>query len=166
VVKPVIDGENIRARCPTCDGALTTFESRKMGIGGHDAVIGVNNGPNVDGRYYQQTLYRGLRCAGCGGGMAVYGASGQEAALIAFFPRSLDNLELPPDVPEDLRTEFRESELAASVGAWRAASAMLRSTLEKTLKHDGYLTGSLASKIDQAASDGVITAARSKRAHD
>jgi Domain of unknown function (DUF4145) len=86
--------------------------------------------------------------------------------MIDFFPRSLDTLELPPDVPDDLSSECRESELAASVGAWRAASAMLRSTLEKTLKHNGYLTGSLASKIDKAASDGVITAARSKRAHE
>lgn len=42
---------------------------------------------------------------------------------------------------------------------------MLRSTLEKTLKHNGYLKGSLADKIDQAAED-VITAARSKRAHE
>ncbi|MFY9954362.1 DUF4145 domain-containing protein [Bradyrhizobium sp.] len=56
--------------------------------------------------------------------------------------------------------------MTASVGAWRAASAMLRSTLEKTLKHNGYLKGSLADKIDQAAEDGVITAARSKRAHE
>lgn len=31
---------------------------------------------------------------------------------------------------------------------------------------NGYLKGSLADKIDQAAEDGVITAARSTRAHE
>jgi hypothetical protein len=73
---------------------------------------------------------------------------------------------VPAEVPPDVLAEFREAELTASVGAWRAASAMLRSTLEKTLKHNGYRKGSLADKIDEAAADGVITAARSKRAHE
>jgi hypothetical protein len=91
---------------------------------------------------------------------------GNSDGLVEFFPRSIDALNVPDQVPTDVLTEFRESELTASVGAWRAASAMLRSTLEKTLKHNGYTTGSLAAKIDQAADDGVITAARSKRAHD
>ena len=30
----VLDGDNVRARCPDCDGALTTFESRKIVLGG------------------------------------------------------------------------------------------------------------------------------------
>lgn len=134
---------------------------------GHDAVISVPDEPYVDGRKYQQTIYRGLRCAGCGrGGMVVLARRPNEAALIDFFPRTLDTLSIPTSVPEDLRAEFREAELVASVRAWRAASALLRSTLEKTLKQNGYLKGSLANKIDEAAADGVITAARSKRAHE
>ena len=43
---------------------------------------------------------------------------------------------------------------------------MLRSTLEKTLRDSGYRKGSLAERIDQAEADGVMTAARSKRAHE
>jgi hypothetical protein len=43
---------------------------------------------------------------------------------------------------------------------------LLRSTLEKTLRANGYEKGSLADRIDQAAADGAITAARSRRAHD
>ncbi len=65
-----------------------------------------------------------------------------------------------------MRAEFREAELCAASGAWRGASALLRSTLEKVLKANGYVKGSLESKIDEAAADGVITDARRKRAHD
>src|SRR5262249_17995494 len=47
-----------------------------------------------------------------------------------------------------------------------AGSALLRSALEKTLKANGFNKGSLQDKIDQAATDGAITEARSKRAHE
>jgi hypothetical protein len=166
-MKPVIDGENIRARCPDCNGAVTTFESRKMAQG-HDALIGINNGPKVGDRHFQLTVYRGLRCAGCGrGAMSVVAFSdNKNQALIDFYPRSINSLIIPIDAPLDIKAEFREAEPTGSVGAWRAASAMLRSTLEKTLKANGYLKGTLASKIDEAASDGVITEARARRAHE
>jgi len=85
--------------------------------------------------------------------------------LLEFFPRSIDSLSLPNSVPDDLASEFREAELTASVGAWRVASAMLRSTLDKALKHSGNDRGSLKALIDAAAADGAITAARSVRAH-
>jgi hypothetical protein len=58
----------------------------------------------------------------------------------------VDELPLPEDVPDGLIKEFREAELCASFGAWRAASAMLRSVLEKTLKVNGYSNGSLQQK--------------------
>ncbi|MEY9184980.1 DUF4145 domain-containing protein [Bradyrhizobium sp. USDA 313] len=163
----VLDGENVRARCPNCDGAVTTFEARKIAQG-HDAALYLQRRVQVGGKWYQQTIYRGLRCAGCGrGGMVVYGQNGNhEVALVDFYPRTLNTASIPQGVPADLKAEFREAEIVASVGAWRAASAMLRSTLEKTLKHNGYAKGSLAAKIDEAAADGVITAARSKRAHE
>jgi hypothetical protein len=73
---------------------------------------------------------------------------------------------LPDTVPEGIVKEFHEAELCASVEAWRGASALYRSVLEKTLKDNGYKKGSLADKIDEAAADGVITAARSRRAHE
>ncbi len=49
---------------------------------------------------------------------------------------------------------------------------MLRSTLEKTLKANGYTTSTdrtlrnLQNRIDAAATDGVITDARRKKAHE
>jgi hypothetical protein len=52
------------------------------------------------------------------------------------------------------------------VDAWWAASAMLRSTLEKLLRANGYTNGSLANRIDEAAGDHIITEARKQRAHD
>jgi hypothetical protein len=54
----------------------------------------------------------------------------------------------------------------------RAASALFRSVLEKTLKANGYTKGTdpslrdLQKRIDAAAADGVITQARQKKAHD
>jgi Domain of unknown function (DUF4145) len=84
----------------------------------------------------------------------------------AFYPACTELAALPTDVPPDIVAEYREAELCASVGAYRAGSALLRSVLEKTLQANGYKTGSLASRINDAAKDGVITAARRQRAHD
>jgi hypothetical protein len=83
-----------------------------------------------------------------------------------FYPTSPDLANVPSAVPTDLRNELREAELAASVGAYRAATALLRSTLEKTLKANGYSKGNLEAKIDQAESDHVITAARKRQVHE
>jgi hypothetical protein len=86
--------------------------------------------------------------------------------LESFFPRSLSSSPIPNGVPEGIIKEYREAELCASVEAYRAASALVRSALEKTLKENGYTTGSLQKKIDDAADDGVITAARKQKAHE
>jgi hypothetical protein len=43
---------------------------------------------------------------------------------------------------------------------------LLRSTLEKALKHSGYLQGSLEALIDAAAADGLSLLPRSARAHE
>ena len=42
----------------------------------------------------------------------------------------------------------------------RVCSALLRSALEKTLVANGYVKGSLKDRVDDAAKEGVITAAR------
>lgn len=83
-----------------------------------------------------------------------------------FYPHSRETAPLPPLVPAGIVAEYREAELCASVGAHRAASALLRSVLEKTLKANGYTKGDLKPKIDEAANDGVITAPRRQRAHE
>ncbi len=154
---------NVRANCPDCGGALTTFESR-LSTGELGSVFQPSNhGPNV--------VYHLMRCAGCGrGGVATIAVPPQMPWTVGlmkeFYPRTIDVLDIPEQVPSGVQSEFREAELCASVGAWRAGSAMLRSTLEKTLTANGYDKGSLKERIDLAAADGAITAARSKRAHD
>ena len=166
-MKPEFDALNVKAKCPDCGGAVSTFEHQYLGkaYGGFQ----IERSYKFDDETYPNTFYQLLKCAGCGrGGLAEIAFVNHviKGILVDFFPRAIDTAPIPSDVPEGITAEFREAELCASVGAWRAASAMLRSTLEKTLKENGFTKGSLQKKIDEAAKDGVITAARSKRAHD
>lgn len=127
------------------------------------------------GTRYQRVLYVFSQCARCGkGGLATIPDNGnaQSAILEAFFPISIDAAPLPKAVPPDIQAEFREAELCAAFEANRAASALFRSVLEKTLKANGYTRSNdpslrdLQKRIDAAAADGAITDARRKRAHD
>ncbi len=161
-----VDG-NVRAQCPDCEGALATFEYQ---VGGGELGTVIKNKPNkYYGLPYNRELYILLQCGGCGrGGLATVYDNGQvvDGALVSFYPTTVDRAPLPKGVPEPIEREYREAELCASAGARRGASALLRSTLEKTLGSNGYDKGSLQDKIDQAANDGIITAARQRRAHD
>lgn len=115
-------------------------------------------------------MYRLFRCPGCGrGAVAEIESSVPQAgsgAVVAFHPISIRTAALPTTTPTDIEAEFREAERCAAAGAFRGGTAMLRSALEKTLKANGYTSGTLEKKIDQAAADGAITAARKQRAHD
>ena len=156
---------DVVAYCPDC-GALTTFESKQ---GGAQQGLIMQQGPfqRPDGRIYLHKRYQLLRCASCGrGGLATILTGGPPEELVSFSPLSAEPATLPKGTPDDIKAEVREAERCAAVGAWRAASAMLRSALEKTLKANGYAAASLAQKIDDAATDGIITAARAQRAHD
>lgn len=90
----------------------------------------------------------------------------------SFFPIFAEEAPLPATVPPAIVTEFREAEACAASGANRAASALFRSVLEKTLRANGYVKGTdptltdLKKRINAAAADGVITDARRQRAHD
>ncbi|QUN41765.1 DUF4145 domain-containing protein [Burkholderia cenocepacia] len=78
-------------------------------------------------------------------------------------------MSLPKDVPEGIVREFREGESCANAGCYRAAAAMFRSVLDKALRASGYKIKKgtpLDQQIDLAAADGVITAARRRRAHE
>ena len=89
--------------------------------------------------------------------------------LLDFYPEAKERLPLPKDVPARIKREFREAELCSEAGCYRAASAMLRSVFDKTLRANGYNTRenkNLKQQIDAAANDGVITKARQKRAHE
>jgi hypothetical protein len=120
-------------------------------------------------------LYTLSQCAACGlGGFASISdvGNGTETFLNDFYPYSIDSATLPAGVPADIETEFREAEKCQALNMTRAASALFRSVLEKTLKANGYTKGTdpslrdLQKRIDAAAADGVITQARQKKAHD
>lgn len=166
-MKPEFANANVRACCPDCNGALTTFE---ISYGGKELGSVIIYGDHeFNEKHYSRVIYTLMRCAGCGrGGLAKVHCKDKfaEGELESFFPISIEHLSVPDEVPEDIRAEFREAELCASYGAARAASALFRSTLEKTLKANGYAAGTLKDKIDEAAKDGVITKARKQRVHD
>lgn len=163
---PEFTGGNVRTNCPDCR-SITTFESQSGGQHFGSVVIEGQHGYN--GRGYARTIFLLLRCAGCHrGGLAKVHALNtvREGVMETFEPISIDTVSIPPGTPDGIAKEFREAEKCAAFAAWRAASALLRSTLEKTLKANGYASGSLRDKIDEAAADGIITDARRKRAHD
>ncbi|MDO8648808.1 MAG: DUF4145 domain-containing protein [Candidatus Peregrinibacteria bacterium] len=163
-MKPTLHNSNVRARCPDCDGAVTTFEVSD----GHKEFghIRCERPHRHEGQTYPHAIYRLVRCAGCGRGGIASICGGNHDKLIEFFPRSINTLKLPNGLPDGIEAEFREAELSASVGAYRAASALFRSVLEKVLKANGYTEGKLQQKIDAAAKDGVLTETRKKRAHE
>jgi uncharacterized protein DUF4145 len=164
------DEGNIRARCPGCGGAWSTFEWRTAS-GTFGAVQGYFH---HDGWGQVRIDHRLFRCAGCGrGGLGavVYGSSAYPGAyreLRGFYPETRERLPLPQAVPAGLVREFREAEDCLAAGCIRAAAGMVRSVLDKTLRANGYKTDreSLKQQIDAAAKDGVITEARKRRAHE
>ena len=90
----------------------------------------------------------------------------QATTIAVFVPSEHVTADVPGDVPESIVSELREAELCAAGGAYRAAGALLRSVLEKTLKANGYAAGKLDKKIEAAATDGVITRSRKRSAHN
>jgi len=158
---------NVSAYCPDC--RVVT------GFGQSGNVVIVNGTHKYNGQPYMRVLYVASVCSRCGrAGLATIPDNGnaQSAVLESFFPICADAAPLPTNVPPDIQAEFREAENCAASGANRAASALFRSVLEKTLKANGYVKGNdptlkdLQKRIDAAAADGIITDARRKRAHD
>jgi hypothetical protein len=157
---------SVSAHCPTCK-VLTSFDQKHM--------VTVNGPHLYNEKSFNRVHYILCQCARCErGALAVVPDNGNRptAVLESFSPISVDALPLPPDVPTDIQKEFREAELCAAFKANRAASALFRSVLEKTLKANGYTKSNdpalrdLQKRIDAAAADGVITDARRKKAHD
>ena len=166
-MKPIYKNYSVKTSCPDCGGAITTYEPRDSGRELGTYVIDSRH--EYEGKAYTRILYILMRCANCGrAGLAKIHDTGQviDGKLEWFFPNALNHVSLPKGIPEGVIEEFKEAELCASVGAWRAASALFRSCLEKLLKVNGYNKGNLADKINMATGDGIITAARRQKAHD
>jgi hypothetical protein len=164
-LKPKFAGNNVQAYCPDCQ-AVTTFEYQSRNT--HYGQVICNGQHWFENVIYDQIVYWLLRCAGCGrGGLSkVHFKEGGKFAMEWFHPTIAPTYPLPAGLPAGVQAEFREAETCANAGAWRAATAMLRSTLEKLLKANGYTKGDLKSKIDEAAAEKIITEARKQRAHE
>lgn len=164
------DEGSIRARCPGCHGALSTFEW-KTGTSPHGAITVAHKHQHWGG---VKLDYRLFKCAGCGrGGLGVIAYPdkypGSYRQLYSFHPEVRDRLPLPKAVPAGIANEFREGEKCLDAGTIRAAAGMFRSVLDKTLRANGYKEKkgtTLEQQIDMAADDGVITQARKRRAHE
>jgi hypothetical protein len=165
-VTPVLRYLNITALCPDC-GVPTTFEYQQGGNQFGQFIVDKQH--EFENRKFSRLINQLLRCTGCHrGGLAIIHDSGQitDGILGEFFPIAVQVVTLPATVPPGIVAEFREAERCAAFSCWRASSALFRSTLEKTLKADGYITGNLKGKIDEAAKDGIITESRRKKAHE
>jgi Domain of unknown function (DUF4145) len=152
---------NVSAYCQQCR-TTTSFEKK------HSIQI-------MDHERGRRINYVLSQCASCKrGGYAEISDHGtaETASLEDFYPISYTLAAIPESVPKDIKAEFREAERCAAFLLNRAASALFRSVLEKTLKANGYTKANdpklsdLYKRIDAAAADGVITQARQKKAHE
>ena len=167
-MRPSFKNGIISSLCPNCD-VVTTFEMQEEGKEFGSIVRERNVSAYVGGKKYRREIYKLVRCSGCHrGGLAVFLDNGQlnSGVLLTLYPFGIDKAKLPEDVPKGIVNEYREAELCASANALRAASAMLRSALEKTLIANGYTKGNLKSRINEASVDGIITDSRCKKAHE
>jgi hypothetical protein len=162
---------NITARCPGCDGAKSSFDWRSSSSK-HGAISLAYQHHSWGNTVID---YRLFRCGGCGRGAigaVVYGGGeypGVYRELKSFHPESKERLTLPRETPEGIVSEFREGERCLETGCLRASAGMFRSVLDKTLRLNGYKEKrgtTLEQQIDLAASDGIITASRQRRAHE
>lgn len=167
-MKPEFVDNCVRASCPGCADSRSTFVPKEGGSE-FGSVIGRPTGPAPSGRSYSRAIYWLMKCGGCGRGAlaTIYCENEVRGGELAdFFPYAREKARLPQATPADIVSEFREAELCSAVAANRAASALFRSALEKTLIANGYDSGNLKARIDAAAADGLITESRKARAHE
>ncbi|MEO3684699.1 DUF4145 domain-containing protein [Shewanella vesiculosa] len=158
----------IKARCTNCSGALSLF----YWMEGRNDLGAVTHQISDD----LWTAHRLFKCSGCGcGALGVINYSGGfmypgvQSYLVSFSPESKKRLKLPNEVPDGIKSEFREAEDCMANDCLRAAAGLFRSVLDKTMKANGYHTkaeSNLHKQIEAAAKDGVITQARKVRAHE
>lgn len=164
-----LESGRVIAQCPTdqCGGSLTTYEEVNS-----NAQTRLSRSHRYKEESYAYEVWKLLQCANCksGGIVKFHNSDGnyRDGTLEYFYPFSSIKTPLPAQVPDDIKKEYREAELCASVGAHRGASVLLRSTLEKTLKLNGYKSSDmgLERKIALAAKEGLLTDTLAKKALD
>jgi hypothetical protein len=182
------DRGSVISRCPGCDGSLSTFEWAPGAPAGPHGFQGLGGAAPTEygtvrrrhtepGGAWYDVLFKLFRCAGCGRGglgairqkkMTDVAYPGGNEELLDFYPEARERLKLPAAVPQGIRNEFAEAEQCLEAGCLRAAAGLFRSVLDKTMRANGYkLKGmDLYKQIEAAATDGVLTESRKKRAHE
>jgi hypothetical protein len=157
--------------CPQCEREASFVQRDITGAHrGDHGFIQVDGEHQFAGATWPRILYVLYACVVCRHpGVLKSHATNSflDGAAEWFWPSAgMPPATLPSALPHDLREEFREAERCTSANCWRAAAALLRSTLEKTLKANGYTKRTLFDNIEDAATEGLITAARARKAHD
>jgi len=99
-------------------------------------------------------------CSSCGGVVTAWGAS-WGAEVVTHFPTSLSVKE---DIPERPRAYLQQA--LESLHAPAGAVMLAASAVDSMLKLKGYTDGSLYVRIEQAASDHLITPEMATWAHE
>ena len=100
---------NILARCPDCEGALTTFLYLR------DWTIDKEVTEFAGLRFIRYIFFK---CNGCGrGAIGVFRMKPNNpnypsgvGDFVDFYPESIERLKIPEKVPENIKREFREAE--------------------------------------------------------
>ena len=92
--------------------------------------------------------------------------TGSAALLEWFYPRALANARSPLACQMAFKSEYREAELCASIEAWRAASALLRSSLEKGSKGQRVREGLSSSRPRLISLAMGLSPPPASKAHD
>jgi Domain of unknown function (DUF4145) len=113
---------------------------------------------NADGA--MKRIWRVYRCARCGGVTTAWGPA-MNGPVVEVFPEpKLVQAELPE------RAQTYLSQAFGSLHAPAGAVMLAASSIDAMLKAKGYKEGSLYARIDQAATDHLITAEMAAWAHD
>lgn len=106
---------HVQARCPTCSGALTSFQIGDPQRGHYGQLFRHLEGGGVE-------TYRLACCSGCGAGALITLLNdGRHTTLEDFYPEAEERHTLPASVPDGIVNEFREGEECAEAGCYRAA---------------------------------------------
>lgn len=171
----LLSNTSVGALCPYCL-ARTSFKIVAGNSNGAPQLykaeaVAVNSTSNIRKNIAKSIAFMFLACEICGQGALAEVFSDANArpvkalGILNFYPAQGPVYSLPENLPDGIIKEFREAEVCAGAGAWRAGTAMLRSALEKTLKANGYTNMSLHRAIDKAHEESMITKARATQVH-
>ena len=135
------------SRCPHCNVALPTLQKVAQ----------------FETRTHSGDLLRRWRCyacKNCGGAITAW-SDNYNSQVQQYFPRPTTVNEIIPEKPKELIQQAIESIHAPAGAVMLAASAV-----DAMLKIKEYKEGSLYTRIEQAATDNLITSEMAQWAHD